>query len=163
MTTQLSLIDNTDSNAQLEREGRVIAEATAIIDRRMFSRGPSLTDSDLVKSYLKMTIAQYTSEVFGVVFLDTRHRVIDFEILFHGSIDSASVYPRQVVKRSLAHNAAAVFLTHNHPSGDTEPSQADRVLTQRLKEALLLVEVRVLDHIIVGAGTPLSMAEEGCL
>jgi DNA repair protein RadC len=81
--------------------------------------------------------------------------------LFRGSIDSASVYPRQVVKRSLANNAAAVILTHNHPSGVSEPSQADRVLTQRLKDALALVEVRVLDHFIVGDGEPLSMAELG--
>ena len=87
--------------------------------------------------------------------------VLAFEVLFRGSIDSASVYPRQVVKRALANNAAAVILTHNHPSGVSEPSQADRVLTQRLKDALALVEVRVLDHFIVGDGEPLSMAELG--
>ena len=81
--------------------------------------------------------------------------------MFQGSIDSASVYPRQVVKRALAHNAAALILTHNHPSGVAEPSQADKVLTQRLKEALALVEVRILDHFIIGDGEPLSMAEHG--
>lgn len=83
--------------------------------------------------------------------------------LFHGTIDNASVYPRQVVKRALVHNAAALILCHNHPSGIAEPSQADRVLTQRLKEALELVDVRVLDHFIVGEGDPLSMAEHGWL
>ncbi|MNN01816.1 hypothetical protein D3C81_1144440 [compost metagenome] len=82
-------------------------------------------------------------------------------MLFHGSIDGASVYPRQVVKRALAHNAAAVILTHNHPSGVAEPSQADRQLTQKLKEALALVEVRVLDHFVVGDGEPVSLAEYG--
>jgi len=87
--------------------------------------------------------------------------VLAFEALFQGSIDSASVYPRQVVKRALAHNAAALILTHNHPSGVAEPSQADKVLTQRLKEALALVEVRILDHFIIGDGEPLSMAEHG--
>jgi DNA repair protein RadC len=90
------------------------------------------------------------------------NQLID-EVLFHGSIDGASVYPRQVVKRSLAHNAAAAILVHNHPSGCTEPSQADRVLTARLKEALALIEVRVLDHFIVGEGRPLSLAEYGWL
>ncbi|AZF26148.1 DNA repair protein RadC [Pseudomonas sp. R2-60-08W] len=87
--------------------------------------------------------------------------MLAFEILFHGSIDGASVYPRQVVKRSLAHNAAAVIFVHNHPSGCTEPSQADRVLTARLKEALALIDVCVLDHFIVGEGRPLSLAEYG--
>ena len=106
---------------------------------------------------------QQEHEVFGVIFLDAKHRVLAFEVLFHGSIDGASVYPRQVVKRSLAHNAAAAIFVHNHPSGCTEPSQADRVLTARLKEALALIEVRVLDHFIVGEGRPLSLAEYGWL
>ena len=87
--------------------------------------------------------------------------MLAFEALFHGTIDGASVYPRQVVKRALAHNAAAVILTHNHPSGIAEPSQADRLLTTRLKDALALVDVRVLDHFIVGDGEPLSMAVYG--
>ncbi|MCY1404001.1 hypothetical protein D9M71_191980 [compost metagenome] len=99
--------------------------------------------------------------MFACLFLDSRHRVLAFEVLFHGSIDGASVYPRQVVKRALAHNAAALILTHNHPSGVAEPSQADRALTQRMKDALALVDVRVLDHFIVGDGEPLSMAEHG--
>ncbi len=96
-----------------------------------------------------------------VCFLDTKHRVLAFEVLFYGTIDGASVYPRQVVKRALANNAAALILTHNHPSGVAEPSQADKILTERLKEALALVDVRVLDHFIVGDGEPLSMVENG--
>lgn len=105
-------------------------------------------------AYLKLQLAQQEHEVFGVIFLDAKHRVLAFEILFYGSIDGASVYPRQVVKRSLAHNAGAAILVHNHPSGCTKPSQADRLLTARLKETLALVEVRVLDHFIVGEGRP---------
>lgn len=114
-----------------------------------------------VRNYLKAMLRHEPHEVFGCLFLDSRHRVLAFEILFRGSIDSASVYPRQVVKRALAHNAAALILCHNHPSGSAEPSQADRALTKRLQEALDLVDVRVLDHFIVGDGDPLSMAEYG--
>lgn len=111
--------------------------------------------------YLKARLRHEPHELFACLFLDTRHRVLAFEVLFHGSIDGASVYPRQVVKRALAHNAAALILTHNHPSGVAEPSQADRQLTARLKEALALVEVRVLDHFVIGDGEPVSLAEYG--
>lgn len=124
-------------------------------------RESALESPQAVRDYLKARLRHEPHEVFGCLFLDAKHRVLAFEVLFHGSIDGASVYPRQVVKRALAHNAAAAILTHNHPSGVAEPSQADRVLTQRLKEALALVEVRVLDHFIVGDGEPLSMAEYG--
>ena len=116
-----------------------------------------------VRDYLKALLRHEPHEVFGCLFLDSKHRVLAFEALFHGTIDNASVYPRQVVKRAMAHNAAALILCHNHPSGIAEPSQADRVLTRRLKEALELVDVRVLDHFIVGEGDPLSMAEHGWL
>lgn len=124
-------------------------------------RDSALESPQAVRDYLKAQLRHEPHEVFGCLFLDAKHRVLAFEVLFRGSIDSASVYPRQVVKRALANNAAAVILTHNHPSGVSEPSQADRVLTQRLKDALALVEVRVLDHFIVGDGEPLSMAELG--
>jgi DNA repair protein RadC len=102
-------------------------------------------------------------EVFGCLFLDSKHRVLAFEILFHGSIRSADVHPRQVVKRALAHNAAALILCHNHPSGVTDPSQADQHLTKVLKESLRLVDVIVLDHFIIGDGDPLSMVEAGLM
>lgn len=124
-------------------------------------RDSALESPQAVRDYLKAMIRHEPHEVFGCLFLDAKHRVLAFEVLFHGSIDSASVYPRQVVKRALAHNAAALILTHNHPSGIAEPSQADQVLTRRLRDALALVDVRVLDHFIVGDGEPLSMAEQG--
>ena len=126
-------------------------------------RDSALESPQQVRDYLKALLRHEPHEVFGCLFLDTRHRVLAFEALFHGTIDGASVYPRQVVKRALAHNAAAVILTHNHPSGIAEPSQADCLLTTRMKDALALVDVRVLDHFIVGDGEPLSMAEYGWL
>lgn len=126
-------------------------------------RESALESPQAVRDYLKARLRHEPHEVFGCLFLDTRHRVLAFEVLFRGTIDGASVYPRQVVKRALAHNAAALILTHNHPSGIAEPSQADRSLTQRLKDALALVDVRVLDHFIVGDGEPVSMAEQGWL
>jgi len=126
-------------------------------------RDSALESPQQVRDYLKARLRHEPHEIFACLFLDTRHRVLAFEALFHGTIDGASVYPRQVVKRALAHNAAAVILTHNHPSGIAEPSQADRLLTTRLKDVLALVDVRVLDHFIVGDGEPLSMAEYGWL
>ena len=163
MNTPLTLIDATPptGDARIAQENQVIKDALLILERRVFSRGPELTSPGVVAEYLKVLLAQEEHEVFGVVFLDAKHRVLAFEVLFHGSIDGASVYPRQVVKRALAHNAGAVILCHNHPSGCTAPSQADRTLTLQLKEALALVEVRVLDHFIVGAGHPTSLAECG--
>ena len=164
MSTQLTLIETSDFEAdRIVQENQLIDEAQHILDRRLFARGPILTSPDTVASYLKLQLAQQEHEVFGVIFLDAQHRVLAFEVLFHGSIDGASVYPRQVVKRSLAHNAAAAIVVHNHPSGCTEPSLADRALTARLKAALDLIEVRVLDHFIVGEGRPLSLAEYGWL
>ncbi len=115
-----------------------------------------------VRDYLKSMLRHEPHEVFGCLFfLDSKHQVLTFEVLFRGSIDNTSVYPRQVVKRALAHNAAALILCHNHPSGNASPSQADRTLTKRLQEALDLIDVRVLDHFIIGDGDPLSMAEYG--
>ena len=124
-------------------------------------RDSALESPQAVRDYLKAQLRHEHHEVFGCLFLDSKHRVLAYEALFRGTIDGASVYPRQVVKRALAHNAAALILTHNHPSGVAEPSQADRVLTARLKDALALVDIRVLDHFIVGDGEPLSMAERG--
>lgn len=124
-------------------------------------RESALESPQAVRDYLKSLLRHEPHEVFGCLFMDSKHRMLAFEVLFRGSIDSASVYPRQVVKRALAHNAAAVIFCHNHPSGISDPSQADRTLTQRLTKALDLIEVRVLDHFIVGDGQPLSMAERG--
>lgn len=115
------------------------------------------------RDYLQAKLRHYPYEVFSCLFLDNRHRVIEFEELFRGTIDGASVHPREVVRRALQHNAAALILAHNHPSGVAEPSEADRRITRRLKEALALVEIRILDHIIVGDGQPVSMADLGLL
>ena len=126
-------------------------------------RGDSLNSPRVVRDYLQLLLAGRQQEVFLVLFLDTQHRVIASEELFHGTLSQTSVYPREVVKRALTHNAAAVILAHNHPSGVAEPSQADQLLTNALKQALALVDVRVLDHFVVAAGQTLSFAERGLL
>ena len=116
-----------------------------------------------VRDYLKAQLRDYQREVFLCLFLDTQHRVICSEELFQGTIDASSVYPREVVQRALGLNAAAVIFAHNHPSGINEPSQADQRITLRLRDALALVDIRVLDHMIIGDGPVLSMAERGLL
>ena len=123
--------------------------------------GETLTDPAASARYLKSRLGSYPYEVFGCLFLDNRHRVIEFEELFRGSIDGASVHPREVVRRCIAHNAAAVILAHNHPSGVAEPSAADRAITQRLRESLELIDVRLLDHFVIGSGMPTSLAQRG--
>lgn len=144
-------------------ENELIQQALEILDRRLFTREPSLESPKTVASYLKLKLAAEEHEAFAVVFLDSKHRPIAFEILFRGSIDYATIYPRQIVKRAMAHNAAAIIISHNHPSGCTEPSSADITITKRIREALTLIDVRLLDHFIVGSGTPLSFAERGLL
>ncbi len=123
--------------------------------------GETLSDPSASARYLKSRLGAYPYEVFACLFLDNRHRVIAFEELFRGSIDGASVHPREVVRRCLVHNAAAVIFAHNHPSGVAEPSAADRAITRRLRESLELVEVRLLDHFVIGSGTPTSLAQRG--
>jgi DNA repair protein RadC len=118
---------------------------------------------DDVKAFLRLKLAGLDHEVFGVMFLDAQHRVIVFEEMFRGTLTQTSVYPREIVKAALMHNAAAVILAHNHPSGSVEPSRADELLTTTLKAALALVDCRVLDHIIVASGGTCSMAERGLL
>ena len=118
---------------------------------------------DAVKQYLQLHIGQRSYEVFAVVFLDVQHRMLALEEMFRGTLTQTSVYPREVVTRAIHHHAAAVVLAHNHPSGSIEPSRADESLTQTLRAALALVDVRVLDHIIVSPGQSFSMAEKGLL
>jgi DNA repair protein RadC len=125
--------------------------------------GPALQNPQATRDYLRLKLRDLPHEVFGCVYLDNRHRVIAFEELFRGTLDGANVYPREVVKQALAHNAAALILVHNHPSGVAEPSQADELITRRLKDALNLVEIRVLDHLIVGDSRCESFAERGLL
>jgi DNA repair protein RadC len=126
-------------------------------------RGEPLTSPEDSRAYLRLKIGERKFEVFACVFVDNRHRVIAFEELFQGTIDGASVHPRVVVQRALEVNAAAVLFAHNHPSGVAEPSMADQRITQRLKDALALIEVRVLDHFIVTAEGSISFAERGLL
>jgi DNA repair protein RadC len=122
-----------------------------------------LDHSDAVKDYLRLHLGGLGHEVFAVLFLDAQHRLLALETMFRGTLTATSVYPREVVKRSLELGAAALILSHNHPSGVAEPSRADEQLTRRLVDALALIDVRVLDHVIVGAGGATSMAERGLL
>ena len=132
--------------------------------KETLQRGNALTSPDVTRQYLAVQMRGYRHEVFGCLWLDNQHRVLEFEELFHGTIDGASVYPREVVRAALRLNAAAVIFAHNHPSGVAEPSEADRMITQRLKQALNLIDIRVLDHFIVGDGDQAySFAEHGLL
>lgn len=126
-------------------------------------RGDAIQSASDTRRYLMTRMRDHAHEVFACLFLDNKHRVIQYEELFYGTIDSSSVHPRQVVKRALHHNAAAAIVAHNHPSGVAEPSRADELITVRLKEALALVDVRLLDHIVVGDGQTVSLAERGVL
>ncbi|KRW73394.1 RadC family protein [Stutzerimonas nitrititolerans] len=141
---------------------QILEAARRIVDLKV-QRGAPFNAPEVVKEYLGAKLAGFEHEVFAVLFLDNRHRLIDYVEMFRGTIDSASVYPREVVKEALKRNAAAVILSHNHPSGNAEPSQADRTLTGRLKDALGLVDVRTLDHIVVAGLERVSFAELGLL
>ena len=131
--------------------------------KEILQRGNALTSPDITRAYLSAHLRGYSYEVFACLFLDNQHRVIRLDELFRGTIDSASVYPREVARQALHHNAAAVIFAHNHPSGISEPSQADRQITEKLKQALALFDIRVLDHFIIGDGQPYSFAEHGLL
>ena len=141
--------------AVLEMGRRHLAERLA--------RGTALTSSADTREFLLARLRDQPHEVFCCLFLDNRHRVLGFEELFRGTLNGTAVYPREIVKWALKHNAAAVILVHNHPSGVAEPSRADELLTARLKEALALVEIRVLDHVVVGDGELVSFSERGLL
>lgn len=145
----------TQLQAVLEMARRNMAEGLAERD--------VLADPQATRRFLAARLRDLDHEVFAAIFLDNQHRVIVFEVLARGTIDSASVYPREVVKRALALGAAELIFAHNHPSGSTEPSAADRALTERLKQALATVDIRVLDHLVIGEGAPASFAERGWL
>ena len=141
--------------AVLELARRAMAE--------QLQQNPVFDSPQMVKHYLQLHLSGKQHEVFAVLFMDAQHRLICLQEMFRGTLTQTSVYPREVVKLALHHNAAAVVLAHNHPSGSVQPSRADEALTQTLKSALALVDVRVLDHIIVGMGQTLSLAEKGLL
>lgn len=142
-------------------------QAAVEISRRQLSEsmrsGPLLASPKATNDYLAARLRDLEHEVFCCLYLDKRHRLIQFEELFRGTIDGASVHPREIVKQALQRNAAAVIVAHNHPSGIAEPSQADELITQRIKAALALVDIRLLDHIVVGDGVSVSLAERGLI
>ena len=131
--------------------------------REQLARSTVLGSPQAVRDYLRLKLQDRPHEVFAGVFLDAQNRVLAVEELFRGTLTQTSVYPREVVKRALHHNAGALIFAHNHPSGVAEPSRADEALTQALKQALALVDVRVLDHFVIGAGTAMSFAERGLI
>ncbi|WKD26451.1 DNA repair protein RadC (plasmid) [Pseudoalteromonas sp. KG3] len=139
-------------NELLERAAEALAAK--------YKREGTFTNPTNVKEYLRLKLGAHDREVFAVMFLDNQHQLISFEELFFGTIDAASIYPRELLKAALNHNTAAVVFAHNHPSGIAEPSQADRRITQRLVDAFKLVDIRVLDHIVVGEDC-VSFAEKG--
>ena len=140
----------------------IINQALQILEERAVYRGASLTAPSAVREYLRLWISPLEHEVFAAIWLDAQNRVIDREELFAGTLTQTSVYPREVVKKALAHNAAAVIFAHNHPSGQEEPSRADDLLTNSLKTALAMVDVRLLDHFVVGDSV-VSYAGRGLL
>jgi len=161
----ISLVRDANGSYTFDRaltEEEILHVAEEILAARL-SPGCVLANPNDSRSYLRARLATREQEVFACLFLDNRHRVISFDELFYGTIDGTSVHPREVVKRALAHNAAAVILAHNHPSGVAEPSRADETLTRRLQDALALVDIRVLDHIVVGGTETISFAERGLL
>jgi len=140
----------------------IVSMAKQLLNRR-FAKGRIISDINQSKDFFTLKLSHLEHEVFSVLFLDNKHKVIAYEELFRGTIDGASVHPREVVKRALHLNAAAVIFAHNHPSGVPEPSESDRRITYRLSEALKLVEIRTLDHIVVGSSENVSMAERGLI
>lgn len=150
------------SSVNEEEENAVIDRAMQILETRIrYSKKDTFfTSPDATKKFLQLKLTERKREHFGVLFMDTRHGLIAYEEMFHGTIDAAHVHPREVVRRALEHNAAACIITHNHPSGNPEPSQADLAITRRLRDALALVDIRLLDHFICGS-TVCSLAERG--
>ncbi|ELS1888416.1 DNA repair protein RadC [Raoultella ornithinolytica] len=140
---------------------RTIKRALALLENHLREPGVAFTSAGATRDWLRLNLSGLEREMFIVVFLDNQNRLLAHEMLFHGSIASTEIHPREVVKAALRHNAAAAIFAHNHPSGHAEPSDADRRITERLKQALALVEVRVLDHLIVGSKEIVSLAERG--
>ena len=156
-----------DPSQRKKEEDAVISEALRIIEKRFYGKyqdfNAVFTRPNIVLDYLTLRYATVPYEVFSVSWLDSQHRLIEHEELFRGTLDSASVYPREIARRALEVNAGAVILTHNHPAATIEPSHADRQITKRIQEVLGLLEVRVLDHIIVAGTECTSFAERGLM
>jgi DNA repair protein RadC len=159
---QRLLVRGESDGLRVATAAEIIAAARRAMTRRV-RRGIPLDSPCAVRDFLTIKLGALEYELFAVLLLDTRHRLIDYVELFRGTVDKASVHPREVVKLALARNASALVLAHPHPSGAAEPSQADELITRRLKEALELVDIRVLDHIIVAGGETVSFCERGLL
>ncbi|HBC3544475.1 TPA: DNA repair protein RadC [Vibrio parahaemolyticus] len=159
MTASITYTNNALFTAE---EQATLAHAADILKSKLvISEQPALTSPDMVKTFCQHSLAAKEHEVFGVIFLDNQHRVRSTAELFTGTVDAASIYSREVVKKALAENAAAVIFYHNHPSGVAEPSQSDRRITRRLADALVLVDIKVLDHFVVSFEDVVSFAERG--
>jgi DNA repair protein RadC len=146
-----------------QEEDEIVRLAVEILEKRLFQAGPALTQPTAAADYLRLRLVAEPNEVFAVIFLNGQNQVLAFEPLFKGSVKQTSVYPRVLIQRALAHNAVGVILAHCHPSGHTAPSDADREITGKISSALALVDVKVLDHFIIGQGKPYSFSEHGLL
>jgi len=162
MSNPKLLVRRADGAIESATSEEILAVARQMLTHRV-RRGTSMSSPRLVMDFLSIKLGTLEHEMFCVLLLDKRHRLIEYVELFRGTIDGASVHPREVVKLALAKNAAALVLAHPHPSGVAEPSQADELITQRLKDALSLVDIRVLDHVIIAGGVATSFAERGLL
>ena len=154
------LVRDVDGQYRPAHADEVLCHARRLLANRV-RRGATMSSPEAVKDHLRLELGVLEHEVFCVLFLDAQHRIIALKQMFRGTVSQTSVYPREVVKEALAVNAAAVILAHNHPSGSVEPSRADKFLTQTLRTALALVDVRVLDHLVVAGADVCSFAERG--
>lgn len=158
-----AVASNPGPTDQRQHEDAVIAAAVAILDARLRRPGAALDSPCTVRDFVRLHMADLDREVFAVMYLDSQHRLIAFEAVSVGTLSQTSVYLREIAKRALEVNAGAVILTHNHPSGVADPSKADELLTKAVREALRLVDVHVLDHIVIGGREAVSCAERGLL
>ena len=150
----------TPASLSSAEQSSVVALALKVLSAR-FRRGRTLNAPQDIQQFLRLKLTGRRNEVFGIIYLDTRHRIIAIEDLFQGTVDGAAVYPRVVVQKALDYNAAAIVFYHPHPSGNAEPSEADRSITLKLGRALALVDIRLIDHLIVTDGAFVSLAERG--
>ncbi|QVX40739.1 DNA repair protein RadC (plasmid) [Ralstonia solanacearum] len=157
------LVSDAIDPSRTRREDRIIQRAIAALERRLFNAGPMLARADVVRDYLRLKLVALPNEMFAVIFLDNRSRVIAYEPMFQGTVDQTIIFPRVVARRALELNASSVIFSHQHPSGIVTPSPADRAITKKLKVALATVDIKVLDHFIIGEGSPYSFAEAGLL
>ncbi len=152
-----------ETQEEKQQETNIIDEALALLREKLTKEKVFFSSAPVAKKFAYLKLAQMEHEVFGIIHLDSQHRMIDYEEIFRGTIDGASVYPREVAKSCLSKNTAACIMVHNHPSGKETPSESDKKITSRLKEALGLFEIRVLDHLVVGDQEVFSFAERGYL